>query len=96
VGERGLTDGAGGGLGSWCGVGAGSLAGGDVEAGGAAEALQFEKAALLRDQIKELKRLVDGGKPADKPKPVSYRKSKKSGGGSRPGRKGGGRIEKPF
>ena len=62
----------------------------------AAEALQFEKAALLRDQIKELKRLVDGGKPEDKPKPVSYRKSKKSGGGSHPGRKGGSRIEKPF
>jgi len=41
----------------------------------AAEELQFEKAALLRDQIKELKRMMDGGKPEDKPKPVSYRKS---------------------
>jgi hypothetical protein len=28
----------------------------------AAEELRFEKAALLRDQIKELKRMVDGGK----------------------------------
>ncbi len=42
----------------------------------AAEDLQFEKAALLRDQIKELKRIVDGGKP--EPKPVSYRKSKRA------------------
>jgi excinuclease ABC subunit B len=41
----------------------------------AAEDLQFEKAALLRDQIKELKRMLDGGKPEDKPKPVHYRKS---------------------
>jgi excinuclease ABC subunit B len=44
----------------------------------AAEDLQFEKAALLRDQIKELKRMLDGGKPEDKPKPVSYRKSRRS------------------
>jgi len=41
----------------------------------AAEELQFEKAALLRDQIKELKNLVTGGKPAAE---VSYRKGKKS------------------
>jgi len=41
----------------------------------AAEDLQFEKAALLRDQIKELKRMMDGGKVEDKPKPVNYRKS---------------------
>ncbi len=41
----------------------------------AAEDLQFEKAALLRDQIKELKRMVDGGKPEEKPKAVSYRKA---------------------
>jgi excinuclease ABC subunit B len=41
----------------------------------AAEDLQFEKAALLRDQIKELKRMIDGGKPEEKAKPVSYRKS---------------------
>jgi excinuclease ABC subunit B len=44
----------------------------------AAEDLQFEKAALLRDQIKELKRMIDGGKPEDKPKPVSYKKSRRS------------------
>ena len=45
----------------------------------AAEELQFEKAALLRDQIKELKRMLDGGKPEDKPKPVSYRKGARRG-----------------
>jgi len=41
--------------------------------------LQFEKAALLRDQIKELKRMIDGSKPESKPaKPIIYRKSRKS------------------
>jgi excinuclease ABC subunit B len=42
----------------------------------AAEDLQFEKAALLRDQIKELKRMVDGTK--SEAKPVSYRKSRRA------------------
>jgi len=41
----------------------------------AAEDLKFEKAALLRDQIKELKRMMDGAK--SEAKPVSYRKSKR-------------------
>ena len=41
----------------------------------AAEELQFEKAALLRDQIKELKHIVDGAKPGKETKPVSYRKA---------------------
>ncbi len=40
----------------------------------AAEELQFEKAALLRDQIKELKRMVDGA-PAATVTPVNYRKT---------------------
>jgi excinuclease ABC subunit B len=40
----------------------------------AAEDLKFEKAALLRDQIKELKHMMDGTKSGAKP--VSYRKSK--------------------
>ncbi len=40
----------------------------------AAEDLHFEKAALLRDQIKELKRMLDGGEPEEKPGAVSYRK----------------------
>jgi len=38
----------------------------------AAEDLQFEKAALLRDQIKELKRLAEGSPPAEKKKSVNY------------------------
>jgi len=42
----------------------------------AAEDLKFETAALLRDQIKELKHLSDGTKP--EAKPVSYRKSKRA------------------
>jgi len=43
----------------------------------AANNLEFEKAALLRDQIKELKRAIDGSQPAKQAavaKPVSYRK----------------------
>jgi len=44
----------------------------------AAEDLQFEKAALLRDQIKELKRMIDGTKPENATKPVNYRKAKGS------------------
>ena len=42
----------------------------------AAEDLQFEKAALLRDQIKELKRMIDGTK--SEAKPVSYKKLKRT------------------
>ena len=44
----------------------------------AAENLQFEKAALLRDQIKELKHMIEGGRTEEKSKPVSYRKLKKA------------------
>ena len=48
----------------------------------AAEELHFEKAALLRDQIKELKRMADGGKPEEKPPAsrMSYRKMRKARG----------------
>jgi len=42
----------------------------------AAEDLQFEKAALLRDQIKELKRMVNGEK--EETKPVSYKKPRRA------------------
>jgi excinuclease ABC subunit B len=42
----------------------------------AAEDLKFEKAALLRDQIKELKHMLDGTK--SEAKSVSYKKLKKS------------------
>jgi excinuclease ABC subunit B len=44
----------------------------------AAEDLQFEKAALLRDQIKELKRMVSGEPPPEKSKPVSYQKARRT------------------
>ncbi len=46
---------------------------------GAANNLEFEKAALLRDQIRELKRAMEGSKPAAEAKaePVSYRKSRR-------------------
>jgi len=40
----------------------------------AAENLEFEKAALLRDQIKELKRMLDGSPPEEKARPAGYRK----------------------
>jgi excinuclease UvrABC nuclease subunit len=39
----------------------------------AANNLEFKKAALLRDQIKELKRALDGAKPESEPKPVGNR-----------------------
>ena len=44
----------------------------------AANDLKFEKAALLRDQIKELKRVFDGPPPAKevKSQTVNYRKGK--------------------
>jgi excinuclease ABC subunit B len=45
----------------------------------AANALEFEKAALLRDQVKELKRAIDGSQPvneANATKPVSYGRGK--------------------
>ena len=48
----------------------------------AANDLKFEKAALLRDQIKELKRMLDVGAPAKEAKPLNYRKK------ARPGRAG--------
>ncbi len=40
----------------------------------AANELKFEKAALLRDQIKELKRMLDGGAPTKAAKSPNYRK----------------------
>ena len=50
---------------------------------GAANNLEFEKAALLRDQVRELKRMAGGSQPGDGGKttparPVSYRKGSKS------------------
>ncbi len=49
----------------------------------AANNLEFEKAALLRDQIRELKRATGDGKTEDKPRRVSYGKGKRGGGRSR-------------
>ena len=46
----------------------------------AAEKLEFEKAALLRDQINELKRGLAGGAPEKETGKVSYRKSGKRRG----------------
>jgi excinuclease ABC subunit B len=40
----------------------------------AANNLEFEKAALMRDQIKELKRAIDGSQPAKHTSAVSYSK----------------------
>jgi excinuclease ABC subunit B len=47
----------------------------------AANELKFEKAALLRDQIKELKRMIDGGQPVRevKAQPASNRKKDRPG-----------------
>ena len=45
----------------------------------AAEDLHFEKAALLRDQIRELKRMMDGGKPEPRAEAVSYRGKRRGG-----------------
>ncbi len=63
----------------------------------AANNLEFEKAALLRDQIRELKRGMDGSEPAKgvKKQPVTYgRSGKRAAAGSR-GRRGG-RVSEPF
>jgi excinuclease ABC subunit B len=47
----------------------------------AANNLEFEKAALMRDQIKELKRAIDGSVPAGKTSLVSYGKNRVSSRG---------------
>ncbi len=63
----------------------------------AANNLEFEKAALLRDQIRELKRGTDGSEPAKggKRPPVSYSRSgKRTTAGSR-GRRSRG-VSEPF
>src|SRR4029079_6055962 len=43
----------------------------------AANNLEFEKAALLRDQIRELKRGLGGAQPGTKPTSVAYPKAKR-------------------
>lgn len=49
----------------------------------AANNLEFEKAALLRDQIRELKRATGDGKAEEKPRRVSYGRGKRGGGKTR-------------
>ena len=54
----------------------------------AANNLEFEKAALLRDQVRELRRAMDGARPdsdphAGKASSVNYRKKGRSGPSSR-------------
>ena len=44
----------------------------------AANNLEFEKAALLRDQIRELKRALDGSTTLRSTEPVSYRTSRRT------------------
>jgi len=45
----------------------------------AANNLEFEKAALLRDQIRELKRATGDGPPGDGPRSISYGRGKRGG-----------------
>jgi excinuclease ABC subunit B len=54
----------------------------------AANNLEFEKAALLRDQVRELRRTMDGARPDTDHKPgkassVNYRRKGRSGSSSR-------------
>jgi excinuclease ABC subunit B len=59
---------------------------------GAANNLEFEKAALLRDQIRELKRTLNGAvAPSGTSKPVSYRTNKRRGSAPR-----GRQVSEPF
>ena len=58
----------------------------------AANNLEFEKAALLRDQIRELKRTLNGTLPGQQgSKPVSYRTNKRRGSAPR-----GRQVSEPF
>jgi len=68
---------------------------------GAANNLEFEKAALLRDQIRELKRTLDNSQPVPVGsksvhlKPVTY-KSGNSRGRSKSKGNRGSRVSEPF
>ena len=53
---------------------------------GAANNLEFEKAALLRDQIRELKRATGGAPITEKPREVSYGKGRMGGRKMRAGK----------
>jgi excinuclease ABC subunit B len=60
----------------------------------AANNLEFEKAALLRDQVRELKRALDG-QPVKGAKPVSYLTPKQKRAAKVPG-KGASKVSDPF
>ena len=68
---------------------------------GAANNLEFEKAALLRDQIRELKRTLDNSQPVPAGsksvhlKPVSYKSGNSRGRGKSKGNRGS-RVSEPF
>jgi excinuclease ABC subunit B len=51
----------------------------EAEMAEAATKLEFERAALLRDQIRELKARESGEAPPAKAKPVTYGKPKRGG-----------------
>jgi excinuclease ABC subunit B len=61
----------------------------------AANNLEFEKAALLRDQVRELKRALDGSQPAKGAKLVSYSKPKQKREAKAQG-KGASKVSEPF
>src|SRR3954464_2335486 len=67
----------------------------------AANNLEFEKAALLRDQIRELKRTLDNSQPVPAGsksvhlKPVSYKSGNSRGRGKSKGNRGS-RVSEPF
>src|SRR5437868_6773277 len=61
----------------------------------AANNLEFEKAALLRDQIRELKRALDGTEPAKGAKPVSYSKPSQKRAAKASG-KAASKVSDPF
>jgi excinuclease ABC subunit B len=61
----------------------------------AANNLEFEKAALLRDQVRELKRALEGTQPAKGAKTVSYSKPRQKGASKgQPSR--GPKVSEPF
>ncbi len=61
----------------------------------AANNLEFEKAALLRDQVRELKRALEGTQPAKASAAVSYSKPRQKRGGKDESKRGP-KVSEPF
>jgi excinuclease ABC subunit B len=59
----------------------------------AANNLEFEKAALLRDQVRELKRTIEGATPVSYARPDGGKKGMRS---AARGKRAGGKVEEPF